>query len=76
MPCIYGQLLASINILQFSQALAKIKTTGMNKSDLVRQEDSNIVIDIPGMEPLTIHSVKFHSNMLSGKRDDLKIKTR
>jgi hypothetical protein len=48
----------------------------MNKADIVRQEDSNIIIDIPGLEPLTIHSVKFHSNMLSGKRDDLKIKTR
>lgn len=49
---------------------------GMSKNDIVRQEDSNIIIDIPGLEPLTIHSVKFHSNMLSGKRDDLKIKTR
>jgi len=56
--------------------IAKIKATGMNKADLVKQEDSNIIIDIPGLEPLTIHSVKFHSNMLSGKRDDLKIKTR
>ena len=56
--------------------IAKIKTTGMNKSDLVRQEDSNIVIDIPGLEPLTIHSVKFHSNMLSSDKQSLKIKTR
>ena len=56
--------------------LEKIKANGMNKSDLVKQEDSLIVIDIPGMTPLTIHSVKFHSNMLSAKRDDLKIKTR
>jgi hypothetical protein len=56
--------------------LEKIKTNGMNKADLVKQEDSLIVIDIPGMTPLTIHSVKFHSNMLSAKRDDLKIKTR
>ena len=56
--------------------IEKIKASGMNKADIVRQEDSNIVIDIPGLEPLTIHSVKFHSNMLSGKRDDLKIKTR
>lgn len=52
------------------------KLRGMTKDQIVRQEDSNIVIDIPGLEPLTIHSVKFHSNMLSGKRDDLKIKTR
>ena len=49
---------------------------GLNKADIVKQEDSLIIIDIPGMTPLTIHSVKFHSNMLSGKRDDLKIKTR
>jgi len=56
--------------------LEKIKMNSMNKADLVKQEDSLIVIDIPGMTPLTIHSVKFHSNMLSGKRDDLKIKTR
>jgi len=54
----------------------KIKMNDMNKADLVKQEDSLIIIDIPGMTPLTIHSVKFHSNMLSGKRDDLKIKTR
>ena len=51
-------------------------TIAMNKNDIVKQEDSLIIIDIPGMTPLTIHSVKFHSNMLSGKRDDLKIKTR
>ncbi len=56
--------------------IQKIKTSGMNKANLVKQEDSLIIIDIPGMTPLTIHSVKFHSNMLSGKRDDLKIKTR
>jgi hypothetical protein len=56
--------------------LEKIKSSGMNKNDIVKQEDSLIIIDIPGMTTLTIHSVKFHSNMLSGKRDDLKIKTR
>lgn len=56
--------------------LEKIKMNGMNKADLVKQEESRIIIDIPGMTPLTIHSVKFHSNMLSAKRDDLKIKTR
>lgn len=56
--------------------IEKIKINGMNKADLVKQEESRIIIDIPGMTPLTIHSVKFHSNMLSGKRDDLKIKTR
>lgn len=52
------------------------KLQGMNKNDIVRQEDSNIVIDIPGLEPLTIHSVKFHSNMLSSDKQGLKIKTR
>lgn len=56
--------------------LEKIKMNGMNKADLVKQEESRIIIHIPGMTPLTIHSVKFHSNMLSAKRDDLKIKTR
>ncbi len=56
--------------------IEKIKTSGINKADIVKQEDSLIIIDIPGMTPLKIHSVKFHSNMLSGKRDDLKIKTR
>lgn len=56
--------------------IEKIRMNKMKKSDLVKQEDSLIIIDIPGLSPLTIHSVKFHSNMLSGKRDDLKIKTR
>lgn len=56
--------------------IEKIKANNLNKNDIVKQEDSLIIIDIPGMTPLTIHSVKFHSNMLSAKRDDLKIKTR
>ncbi len=56
--------------------LQTIKVKGMNKNDIVRQEDSRIVIDIPGLEPLTIHSVKFHSDMLSDDKQNLKIKTR
>lgn len=56
--------------------LETIKAKGMNKNDIVRQEDSLIIIDIPGLEPLTIHSVKFHSDMLSGDKQNLKIKTR
>ena len=52
------------------------KLKSMNKNDIIRNEGANIIIDIPGLDPLTIHSVKFHSNMLSDKRDDLKIKTR
>jgi hypothetical protein len=56
--------------------LETIKAKGMNKADIVRQEDSRIIIDIPGLEPLTIHSVKFHSDMLSGDKQSLKIKTR
>jgi hypothetical protein len=56
--------------------LETIKAKGMNKADIVRQEDSRIVIDIPGLEPLTIHSVKFHSDMLSDDKQNLKIKTR
>lgn len=53
-----------------------IKAKGMNKNDIVKQEDSLIIIDIPGLEPLTIHSVKFHSDMLSDDKQNLKIKTR
>lgn len=56
--------------------LETIKAKGMNKNDIVKQEDSLIIIDIPGLEPLTIHSVKFHSDMLSGDKQCLKIKTR
>ena len=56
--------------------LETIKAKRMNKNDIVRQEDSRIVIDIPGLEPLTIHSVKFHSDMLSDDKQNLKIKTR
>jgi hypothetical protein len=56
--------------------LETIKAKGMNKADIVKQEDSRIIIDIPGLEPLTIHSVKFHSDMLSGDKQNLKIKTR
>jgi hypothetical protein len=42
----------------------------------VKTDGARIIIDIPGMSPLTIHGLKFHSNMLSSKHDDLKIKTR
>jgi hypothetical protein len=50
--------------------------SGMNKADIVKTDGARIIIDIPGMSPLTIHGLKFHNNMLSSKRDDLKIKTR
>jgi hypothetical protein len=53
-----------------------IKSGGMDKSDLVKEDGAKIIIEIPGMTELVINSVKFHSNMLSAKRDDLKIKTR
>lgn len=56
--------------------IEKIKASGMTKKDLVKTEGANIIIDIPGLSPLTIHGLKFHNNMLSSKRDDLKIKTR
>lgn len=56
--------------------IEKIKMNGINKTDIVKQEDSLIIIDIPGMTPLTIHSVKFHSDMLSSDKQNLKIKTR
>jgi hypothetical protein len=45
-------------------------------ADVIRVDGSKIIIDIPGMSPLTINSVKFHSNMLSSNKEDLKIKTR
>jgi hypothetical protein len=56
--------------------IQKIKDSGMTKKDLVKTEGANIIIEIPGLSPLTIHGLKFHNNMLSSKRDDLKIKTR
>jgi hypothetical protein len=49
---------------------------GIDKTDIVKTDGARIIIEIPGMEELTIHGLKFHSNMLSSKRDDLKIKTR
>lgn len=54
----------------------KIKMSGVNKSDIVKTDGARIIIEIPGMSPLTIHGLKFHSNMLSSNREDLKIKTR
>jgi hypothetical protein len=53
-----------------------IKSGGMDKTNLVKEDGAKIIIEIPGMTELVINSVKFHSNMLSAKRDDLKIKTR
>jgi hypothetical protein len=53
-----------------------IRDSGIDKTDIVRTDGAKIIIEIPGMEGLTIHGLKFHSNMLSSKRDDLKIKTR
>jgi len=49
---------------------------GLDKMSRVKEDGAKIIIDIPGMSPLTIHGLKFHSNMLSSKHDDLKIKTR
>jgi len=48
----------------------------MSKKQLVMTDGAKIIIKIPGMDELTIHGLKFHNNMLSSKRDDLKIKTR
>jgi hypothetical protein len=56
--------------------IEKIKNSGMTKNDIVKQDGARIIIDIPGMEPLTIHGLKFQNNMLSSSRNDLKIKTR
>lgn len=54
----------------------QIKAEGLNKEDIVKMDGAKIIIEIPGMSPLTIHGLKFHSNMLSSNREDLKIKTR
>lgn len=56
--------------------VATIRSNGIDKTDIVKTDGAKIIIAIPGMEDLTIHGLKFHSNMLSSKRDDLKIKTR
>ena len=56
--------------------VASIKAKGLKKNDIVKQDGAKIIIEIPGMSELVIHGLKFHSNMLSSKRDDLKIKTR
>jgi hypothetical protein len=56
--------------------LERIKALGLNKKDIIKQDGARIVIEIPGMSPLTIHGLKFHNHMLSANREDLKIKTR
>ena len=56
--------------------IMKIKELGLNKKDIVKTEGARIIIDIPGMSPLTIHGLKFQNNMLSSSMNDLKIKTR
>ena len=55
--------------------IEKIKS-GITKNDIVKTDGARIIINIPGISELIIHGLKFHSNMLSSKRDDLKIKTR
>lgn len=54
----------------------KSDLTGLTPSKVVKQNGSNILIEIPGMDPLVINSVKFQSSMLSSNREDLKLKTR
>ncbi len=56
--------------------IQKIKMSGMGKQDIVKTDGAKIIIDIPGMSELTIHGLKFHSDMLSSNRENLKIKTR
>jgi hypothetical protein len=51
-------------------------SSNFNPQEIVVQDRSDIIIQIPGMEKLTINSVKFKSDMLSSKAGDLKIKTR
>jgi hypothetical protein len=56
--------------------IEKIKSSGLSKKDIVKQDGARIIIDIPGMSALTIHGLKFQNNMLSSSMNDLKIKTR
>jgi hypothetical protein len=56
--------------------IQKIKELGLSKKDIVKTDGAKIIIDIPGMEELTIHGLKFQNNMLSSSMNDLKIKTR
>ena len=49
---------------------------GITKNDIIKQDGAKIIITIPGMDELVIHGVKFHSNMLSDDKQNLKIKTR
>lgn len=56
--------------------IEKIKMSGIGKNDIVKTDGARIIINIPGMQELTIHGLKFHSNMLSPSREGLKIKTR
>jgi len=53
-----------------------IRQNGVNKNNIVYLDGAKIIIDIPGMSPFTIHGLKFHSDVLSSKKDDHKIKTR
>ncbi len=55
--------------------IKKIRS-GINKDDIIKTDGAKIIISIPGMEELVIHGVKFHSNMLSDDKQNLKIKTR
>jgi len=50
--------------------------SGISKNDIIKTDGAKIIIAIPGMEELVIHGVKFHSNMLSDDKQNLKIKTR
>jgi hypothetical protein len=52
------------------------KISGLSKKDIIMADGAKIIIDIPGLEPLTIHGLKFQNNMLSSSMNDLKIKTR
>jgi hypothetical protein len=55
--------------------IEKIRS-GISKNDIIKTQGAKIIISIPGMEELVIHGVKFHSNMLSDDKQNLKIKTR
>jgi hypothetical protein len=73
---ILGDDVKLYSISSMKPDVGEIKLSGMKGRDAVKSDGSVIIVAVPGMPELKIHSVKFRSNMLSSKHGDLKIKTR
>jgi hypothetical protein len=73
---ILGDDVKLYSISSMKPDVGEIKLSGMKGRDAVKSDGSVIIVAVPGMPELEIHSVKFRSNMLSSKHGDLKIKTR